>query len=109
MTAPVLAPRVLVCPNGCGTVAPDLVAGEVPVGSGAARLHDCPVMFGLAVPLVPQGTRAEARLAEREDYVGGEVGIRYAEGRAVMGVSVERDDGNDVVVYAPTARGGFQA
>ncbi len=107
MSAVVLEPRVLVCPNACGVRAPDLRVGDAPVGGGAARLHNCRVLFGLSVPLVPEGTQAEARAVERQDYVGAEVGLRYVEdGRPIMAVEVVRDEGNDAVVFPGVATGG---
>ena len=43
------------------------------------------------------------RAVEREDFIHGE-DVRYdADGRPVAAVVTTRDDGNDVVVYAPTA------
>lgn len=104
--AVLLDPPVLVCPNRCGVRAPDLRVGDAPVGGGAARLHNCSALFGLAVPLVPEGMRAEARAVERQDYVGGEVGLRYVDGRPVMAVEVMRNEGTDAVVFPGTAMGG---
>lgn len=107
-----LAPPVLVCPNGCGhraLGAPTVAETGVPVGGGMATLHECPTLAGMTVPLVQEGTRAEARAVEREDYVGTEVGLQYDEnGRAIMAVEVTRDDGTDRAVFAPTARAGVE-
>jgi len=104
-----LSPPVLVCPNGCGARALGArTAAETgaPVGGGAAVMHDCASLHGLAVPMVPEGTRAEARAIEREDYAGGEVGLRYdGAGRAIMAVEVERNEGTDRAVFVPTANG----
>lgn len=109
MSVVFLSAPVLVCPNGCGARAlgaRTVAETGAPVGGGAAVLHDCPVFAGLAVPMVPEGQRAEARTVEREDYAGDEVGLRYDDdGRAVMAVEVVRDDGTDRVVFAPTANG----
>lgn len=107
MSAALLAPRRLVCPNACGASAPERPA-TAPVGGGAAQLHACRAMHGLAVPLVPEGTRAEARLLEREDYVGAER-VTYAAGRPVMGLQIEREDGTDAVAYAPLVTMGSAA
>lgn len=102
-----LAPGRLVCPNNCGAVAPNVT--NVAAGSGSSTMHDCPTLAGLSVPLVPEGTRAEARAHEREDYLNGEL-VRYdANGRPMMSVTVERDTGNDCVVFAPTATAGAEA
>jgi hypothetical protein len=69
------------------------------------RMHSCRGVAGLTVPMVPAGTRAEHRLAEREDYIGKEQ-VQYAPatGRPAMSVTTTRDDGEDCTVYAPTAR-----
>lgn len=99
-----LAPGRLVCPNDCGVSAPNVT--NVAVGSGSTTMHDCPTVAGLSVPLVPEGTRAVARAHEREDYVNGDLVRHDANGRPMMSVTVERDDGNDCVVFAPTATAG---
>lgn len=104
-----LSPPVLVCPNGCGARArgaATVAETGAPVGGGAAVLHRCSALSGLEVPMVPEGTRAEARAVEREDYAGDERGLRFADGVAVMAVEVERKDGTDRAVFAPAATGG---
>jgi hypothetical protein len=54
--------------------------------------------------MVLEGTRVSVRAVVREDYVGSE-DVRYdGEGRPVMAVVTERDDGMDRAVFAPTAR-----
>ncbi len=76
-------------------------------------LHPCRAHRGVLVPFVPArsndgipaGTVRHV-LVERGDYVGGERGIRYHDGRALMAVVTERADGsNDCAVFAPTATG----
>jgi hypothetical protein len=53
---------------------------------------------------VPAGTRAKVVAVEREDYIGADAGrVRLHEGRPVMAVAVTRDEGEDRVVFAPTA------
>lgn len=82
------------CPN-CTTTA-------VTRGS-SDRYHPCPGLAGLLAPMVSDGVRAHVRAVVREDYVGGE-DVRYdGEGRPVSSVTVEREDGQDCYVYAPTA------
>lgn len=68
------------------------------------RFHRCSGLAGLAVSLVPAGSRCRIEAVEREDYVHGE-DVRYdANNRPVSAVVTTRADGsNDVVVYAPTA------
>lgn len=68
-----------------------------------SRFHACRGLFGLTAPLVPAGTRCEVRAVEREDYVGDEKVLLAANGRPVMSVVTEREDGTDVIVFAPTA------
>lgn len=73
-----------------------------------SRMHTCAGARGMTVPMVPAGVRAKVVLNEREDYVGKEWVQFDADGRPVMNAVVTRDDGEDVVVYAPcaTARSG---
>lgn len=67
------------------------------------RFHNCAGLGGFLAPMVPQGQDCAVELKVREDYVGKE-SVRYdAEGRPIMAAEVTRDDGNDVVVYAPCA------
>lgn len=72
---------------------------------GAAnRFHRCVGLAGLLAPMVLDGVRCAVRAVVREDYVGRE-DVRYdGQGRPVMAVVTERDDGTDRVVYAPSAR-----
>lgn len=97
-----LAPRRLVCPNGCGETG--LERRPTEVGVSAAVLHACPALHGLTIPLIAEGTRAELRLLERQDHLGAEV-TAQADGRPVSGVEVIRDDGTDAVLYAPLVAG----
>lgn len=108
MRAHVLAPRRLVCPQGCPTVALDVLdrATGVPVGGGAATMHSCRALGGLEVPMVPEGIAHEGRALEREDYVGGERVQTDGDGRPVMAYEVVRDDGTDRAVFAPCATAG---
>ena len=71
------------------------------------RFHVCAGLRGLTAPMVPEGTRCKVEAREREDYVGREMVQTDANGRPVMSVVTTRDDGQDVVVFAPaaTARG----
>lgn len=72
-----------------------------------SRFHNCAGLAGLSAPMVPAGTRAKVEAFDREDYIGGELVQFDGEGRPVMSVVVTRDEGTDVAVYAPTARGSF--
>lgn len=63
--------------------------------------HLCQGMKGLCVPLVEKGTKAKVTANDREDYVGNQTVQTDGDGRPVMSVTVEREDGTDCVVYAP--------
>ena len=68
------------------------------------RFHTCPALRGLTAPMLPKGTAAKVELREREDYVGNEiVQLDPERGRPVMSVVTTRDDGQDAIVFAPTA------
>lgn len=69
------------------------------------RFHTCHRLRGLTAPMVPAGTRAKVEVREREDYVGNErVQLDPERGRPVMSIVTIRDDGEDVVVFAPSAQ-----
>lgn len=69
------------------------------------RYHICPKTGGLTTPFVRKGISAKIEVVERMDYVGKEL-VRYNDaGRPVMALVTTRDDGNDVMVFAPTAQG----
>jgi hypothetical protein len=57
----------------------------------------------LTVPMVEEGQKVNITSNEREDYIGKEDVQTDAEGRPIMNVIIEREDGQDCVVYAPTA------
>lgn len=67
------------------------------------RFHQCSGLAGVLAPMVPAGVRAEVKAVEREDYVGREDVRLDGEGRPIMSVVTTRDDGQDCVVFAPTA------
>ena len=64
-----------------------------------APFHNCPGLSGLMAPYVRSGTRAKVEAVERGDYVAGEKGLRYVDGRPVMSVVTTRDDGQDCTVF----------
>lgn len=80
-------------------------------------LHPCRAFGGVMVPFVPARSndgpaRGSVRhvLVERGDYVNGERGLRYLDGRAVQAVITERADGsNDCHVFPGVARAGADA
>jgi hypothetical protein len=59
---------------------------------------------GITAPMVREGERVKVTVVEREDYVGDEIVTRDGEDRPIMAVVVERDDSNDVTVFAPQAK-----
>ena len=68
------------------------------------RWHVCPKLKGLSVQLVRAGTKAKYEVVERQDFVANErVQLLGEDKRPVMSVVTTRDDGQDVVVFAPTA------
>ena len=67
------------------------------------RFHDCAGLRGMSAPFVPAGMKCKVEAKEREDYIGSDVVTRDGEGRPVMAIETTRDDGNDVVVFAPCA------
>lgn len=83
------------------------------------RMHTCPRLSFLSAPMIPAGTRAKVTAREREDYIGSEIqqtadlptrqfGPARVRNRPkpVMAVVTERDNGQDVAVFAPLARRG---
>lgn len=74
------------------------------------RFHTCRGLRGLTAPFVPKGTKCEVIAVEREDYVGTEkVQLDPQHQRPVMSVVTKRDNGQDTVVFAPTATGRGEA
>jgi hypothetical protein len=65
--------------------------------------HPCRGLAGLNAPLVPEGLRCKVVANEREDYINGDTVQYDGNNRPVMNVETVRDDGNDLVVYAPCA------
>ena len=87
------------CPN-CG------LRDETREARPHTRFHPCPRLRGLAAPMLPEGVAAKVELREREDYVGNDrVQLDPERGRPVMSVITTRDDGQDAIVFAPTAVG----
>ena len=85
-----------VCPN-CPTVAlrPFVVNHQ--------EYHLCKGMKMLTVPLIEEGKKVKITANEREDYIKNEIVQTDGDGRPVMNVTIEREDGQDCVVYAPAA------
>jgi hypothetical protein len=73
------------------------------------EFHHCAGLRGVWAPMIEAGQqRVNVTVLEREDYVGGELGLRTdRDGRPVSGVNVERPDGsNDLAMFAPLATWG---
>jgi len=87
-----------VCASGCTVGA--LTRGPAP----RIPFHRCRELRGLNAPLVPEGTRCRVVAVDRDDYVGDELVQRDGDGRPVMAIRTVRDDGEDCVVLAPSAR-----
>jgi hypothetical protein len=68
------------------------------------RFHSCKGLKGLTAPMIPAGTRAKVTVVERQDYIGSEK-VQLHNGRPIMSVVTERDNGQDVAIFAPTAIG----
>ncbi len=74
-----------------------------PLVPGHLEYHNCTGMKLLSIPFIREGERVKVTANEREDYVKDEMVQTDAEGRPVMNVIIEREDGTDCSVYAPTA------
>lgn len=99
MTIPILQPPVKdwYCPN-CG------LTDQTREARPHSRYHTCPALRGLSAPMLEKGVAAKVEAIEREDYVGDEiVQLDPERRRPVMAVKTTRDDGTDVMVFAPTA------
>lgn len=100
MTAPILAfkPEEWWCPN-CK------VTDTIPHNPAVhVRYHTCPKLRYLSAPMVRRGIAAKVELHERESYVGNEL-VQYdpEQGRPIVSIETTRDEGNDLIVFAPTA------
>lgn len=83
-----------VCPN-CPATA---------VTSGQPnRFHTCPGLRDMVAPMVLEGVRCKVVAEVRQDYVGQDDVRLDNTGRPVMAVRTVREDGEDLVVLAPTA------
>lgn len=84
---------------------PNCQLTDVSTGPGQ-RYHQCPGLRGLLAPMVPAGFKGQVKALEREDYIRKEDVILDGNGRPIMAVVTEREDGsNDCAVFAPTAYG----
>ena len=98
---PILEPPVVdwYCPN-CGATDQTRQPADVV----HIRYHTCPRLRYLSAPMVRKGTAAKVELHEIEGYVGSELVQTDPErGRPIMNIETTRDEGTDLVVFAPTA------
>jgi hypothetical protein len=74
------------------------------------EMHICPRLGGMSSPMVVAGTRAKVTAREREDYEGGDAGNLTLDenGRPIMSIVTTRDEGEDVMVFAPVVRAGVR-
>lgn len=99
MAVPLLnAVKHWVCPN---CPAEDVTREAQP----HTRYHSCPGLHNISAPMIPKGVGASVTAVVREDYIGSENPLIDGKGRPIMAVVTTRDDGQDVAVMAPTAKG----
>jgi len=72
----------------------------------AARMHQCPKLYGLMAPMLREGIKAEVVVHEPESYVAGkDMQLDPERKRPVMNMETKYADGHtDLVVFAPRAR-----
>lgn len=89
------------CPNCTSALWLDKHPGPRPV------LHHCPKLGGFLAPMFREGEKVKVEAHEREDYLGEDEGkVRLNEdGRPFMCVETTRENGTDVLVFAPIATG----
>jgi hypothetical protein len=96
---PILEPAVTewYCPQ-CGATDQTRQAGP------HQRWHTCPRLRMMSTPMLQKGTAGKIEAHDRDDYVNGELVQTDPEGRPIMSLVTTRDNGQDCVVFAPTAR-----
>ena len=87
------------CPN-CGLTDQT----RLPAGTVHVQYHTCPKLRFLSAPMVRKGVAAKVEVHEIEGYVGKEL-VQYDPevGRPLMNIETVRDEGTDLIVFAPTA------
>lgn len=97
MNVPILAvERRWYCPN-CDTT-------DVTRRADAhTQMHPCHGMRGFLAPMLEVGVQGKVEAKVREDYVGTEDVRLDDNGRPIMAIETTRDEGTDLVVFAPTA------
>lgn len=69
------------------------------------QTHVCPKLAMLSAPMLQKGVRAKVERVLRQDYVGKEIVRKDADGKVPMSIVTTRDNGQDAIVFAPTATG----
>jgi transposase len=69
------------------------------------EFHACRRLGGVMAPLLVVGTKAKVERLERQDYLNGDRVQVDENGRPVMSVQTTRDEGTDLLVFAPVATG----
>lgn len=83
--------------NSCGKLHVTRATGQV-----VTPMHQCASHAGTWVPFVPAHDKGVLRIEERQDYIGPNSSVLFdANGRAIMSVYTQRDDGEDVHIHAP--------
>lgn len=67
------------------------------------RMHNCPGLGDMAIYFIPEDQDVKIIVNEREDYINGETVQLDSNNRPIMSIKTVRDDGEDIVIYAPTA------
>ena len=68
------------------------------------RYHTCPRLRYLSTPMLRKGVAGRVHVREREDYVGNEQVQTDGDGRPVMSIVTEYENGRtDAIVFAPVA------
>jgi hypothetical protein len=65
-------------------------------------MHQCVGLAGTWVPFVPANSNAVVKVEERQDYIGTDTVFHDANGRPIMAVYTEREDGQDCHILAPS-------
>lgn len=90
--------------NSCGMQHIEKARAEV-----TTPMHACRGLAGAWVPFVPAGSDARLRVEERQDYIGKDIPFTDANGRVLMAVYTQREDGEDCHILAPTTTMNIQA
>jgi hypothetical protein len=76
-----------------------------PLPGPGTRLHVCPKLHYLSVPMVRAGADCTIVAHEREDYLGREIQRTGDDGRPYMNVVTTHGDGHtDLAIFSPVAR-----